>query len=274
MYHIRRTIFSFYIEGEQIYMSEMFDVVESVQGATARFDILRYKPLQIASLYNAQKAGARLHQVRVTLENGSVITEAGALSFAKGNITPDNSIGGGKGAAGLFKNIASSMLTQESTFKPSYTGTGDVFLEPSFDHFLLYQLNNEEIIVDKGMFVACESSVTVGVAAQKSISAALKGGEGLFQTSLKGYGLVVLLSPVPAHEIMKLQLNNERLQVDGNFAILRSGNISFTVERSAKSIVGSMTSGEGYLQTFTGTGSVWVAPTYPIYHPPVTPSKI
>lgn len=254
-------------------MSEMFDVVESVQGAAARFDILRYKPLQIANLYNAQKAGARLHQVRVTLQNGSVITEAGALSFAKGHITADNSVGGGKGAAGLLKNLASSMLTQESTFKPSYTGSGEVFLEPSFDHFLLYQLNNEEIIVDKGMFVACENSVTVGVAAQKSISAALKGGEGLFQTSLKGYGLVVLLSPVPAHEIMKLQLNNERLQVDGNFAILRNGNISFTVERSAKSIVGSMTSGEGYLQTFTGTGSVWVAPTYSIYHPPVVPTK-
>lgn len=254
-------------------MSEIFDVVESVQGAAARFDILQYKPLQIASLYNAQRAGARLQQVRIVLENGRVITEAGALSFAKGHITADNSLGSGKGASGLLKNLASSMLTQESTFKPSYTGTGEVYLEPSFEHFLLYQLNNEEIIVDKGMFIACESSVQVGVAAQKSISAAIKGGEGLFQTSLKGYGLVVLLSPVPSHEIMKLQLNNERLQVDGNLAILRNGNIHFTVERSAKSIVGSLTSGEGYLQTFTGTGSVWIAPTLPIYHPPVVPTK-
>jgi uncharacterized protein (AIM24 family) len=250
-------------------MSDVFDVIESVQGAAARFDILQYKPLQVAQYYTAQRAGARLTQVRIVLENGSVITEAGALSFLKGHITADNSITGGKGATGLFKNIASSVLNQESTFKPSYTGTGEVYLEPSFDSFLLYQLNNEEIIVDKGMFVACESSVEVGVASQKTFSAAIKGGEGLFQTSLKGYGLAVLHSPVPAHEIVKLQLNNERLQVDGNFAILRSGNISFTVERSAKSIVGSLTSGEGYLQTFTGTGTVWIAPTYSLYHPPV-----
>jgi uncharacterized protein (AIM24 family) len=248
-------------------MSQMFDVIESVQGAAAKFEILQYKPLQLASLYHAQRAGSRLQQVRIVLENGSVITEAGALSFSKGHITAENSLGSGKGAGGLLKNLASSMLTQESTFKPSYTGSGEVYLEPSFEHFLLYRLDNEEIIVDKGMFVACESSVQVGVAAQKSISAALKGGEGLFQTSLKGYGLVVLLSPVPSHEIMKLQLNNERLQVDGNLAILRNGNIHFSVERSSKSIVGSFTSGEGYLQTFTGTGTVWIAPTYPIYHP-------
>lgn len=251
-------------------MSEIFDVVESAEGQNATFQILHYKPIIDKEYFSLQRAGERYKQVRILLNNGSIVTEAGALHFLKGNITAENRTGG---AAGLMKKFASSMLTNESTFKPVYTGVGEIYLEPTFGHFLIYHLNNEEIIVDKGLFYCCESSVKVGVAAQTNISAAVKGGEGFFQTKLSGTGICVLQSPVPASEILKMELFNERLQVDGNFAILRTGNIHFTVERSAKTLLGSMTSGEGFLQTFTGTGTVWLAPTqalhqaYPFQNP-------
>jgi len=243
-------------------MSEVFDVVESAEGQNATFQILHYKPIIDKDFFSMQRAGERYKQVRILLNNGSVVTEAGALHFHKGNITAENKMGG---ASGLMKKFASSMLTNESTFKPVYSGVGEVYLEPTFGHFLIYHLNNEEIIVDKGLFYCCESTVKVGVAAQTSISAAVKGGEGLFQTKLSGTGICVLHSPVPAREILKMELYNERLQVDGNFAILRTGDIRFTVEKSTKSILGSMTSGEGLLQTFTGTGEVWLAPTQALH---------
>ena len=70
-------------------------------------------------------------------------------------------------------------------------------LEPSFNHFLILQLDKEEIIVDKGMFYCAQGSVTVKPVMQRSISSALGGGEGLFQISLSGTGLVVLECPVP-----------------------------------------------------------------------------
>jgi uncharacterized protein (AIM24 family) len=37
------------------------------------------------------------------------------------------------------------------------------------------------------------------------------------------------------------------------------------VEKSTRSLLGTLTSGEGLLQTFRGTGSVWLAPTQHIY---------
>jgi uncharacterized protein (AIM24 family) len=37
------------------------------------------------------------------------------------------------------------------------------------------------------------------------------------------------------------------------------------VEKSTKSFMGSMQSGEGLLQTFSGTGEVWLAPTQSVY---------
>jgi uncharacterized protein (AIM24 family) len=75
----------------------------------------------------------------------------------------------------------------------------------------------------------------------------------------------VLSSPVPSHEIVRYQLNNEHLLVDGDFTLLRKGNIEFRVSRSTKSFIGALTSGEGLLQTFFGTGEVWIAPTYDVY---------
>ena len=56
------------------------------------------------------------------------------------------------------------------------------------------------------------------------------------------------------------------VKVDGNFAILRSSNINFTVQKSAKGLIGSALGGEGFLQTFEGTGMVWLAPTSPMYN--------
>lgn len=71
--------------------------------------------------------------------------------------------------------------------------------------------------------------------------------------------------PVPTDEVRCVELRNESLKVDGNFALMRTGNIDFTVEKSTKGVLGTLTSGEGLLQTFRGTGKVWLAPTKGVY---------
>ena len=91
------------------------------------------------------------------------------------------------------------------------------------------------------------------------------GGEGLFQTKISGTGWAVMNIPVPASEVIRHTLNNEKLSVDGTIALLRKGAIEYRVEKSNKSILGSAISGEGLLQTFTGTGEVWLAPTQTFY---------
>ena len=149
-------------------------------------------------------------------------------------------------------------------FKPTYEGTGEIFLEPSFGHFALIELEDEEIIVDDGLFYACEEDVEVGAAMQKSVSSMLFGNEGIYQTSISGSGIVVLEIPVPESEIFKCKLFNDTLKVDGNFAVLRTSNIKFTVEKSS-SLIGSVTNGEGLLNVYSGTGEVWLLPTMSIY---------
>ena len=67
-------------------------------------------------------------------------------------------------------------------------------------------------------------------------------------------------------EINIIDLNNDVLKVDGNFAVLRSSTLNFTVERSAKTLVGSAVSGEGLVNVYRGTGQVWLAPTIKVYN--------
>jgi uncharacterized protein (AIM24 family) len=110
-----------------------------------------------------------------------------------------------------------------------------------------------------------QGSLDIGSAVQKNVSSALFGGEGWFQTRIRGSGICVLESPVPADEVLRIDLKDETLQVDGNFALMRTGKIEFSVEKSTRSLLGTLTSGEGLLQTFRGTGSVWLAPTQEIY---------
>ncbi|MGD6816515.1 AIM24 family protein [Metabacillus sp. 113a] len=244
---------------------EVYSVIEQLETQNATFKIVEFNDLNGSTyltsptdMYYAKKLGMGLRQIAIELRNGSITTEAGALHYMLGSIEMDNSLGGAKG---MMKKFASNVLTNESGVKPKYNGSGDIFLEPSFGHFLMLEIDSDSIIVDRGMFYCCESTVEVGIESMKNLSSAARGGEGLFQTKLTGSGIIVLSSPVPANAVVKVDLNNDTLKVDGNFAILRTGGIQFTVERSAKGIIGSATSGEGYLQTFRGTGQVWLSPT-------------
>lgn len=248
------------IQNKLTMLSEMtndskFQVLEfdKLEGAT---DIETAFGLQIMN-----DGGIKLRQVRIILEDSAVKLEAGALSYMKGEIEIKNKMGG---VVGLGKKFLNSKLTGETMFKPTYKGTGEIFLEPSFGHYALVELEDEEIIVDDGVFYACEEEIEVGSAMQKSVSSMFFGNEGLFQTSISGSGIVVLELPVPESEIFKCKLFNDTLKVDGNFAVLRTSNVKFTVEKSS-SVVGSATNGEGLLNVYKGTGEVWLLPTKSIY---------
>ena len=95
------------------------------------------------------------------------------------------------------------------------------------------------------------------------MGAAMLGGEGLFQTSVKGTGKVVIQAPGKTHRI---DIQGHKLSVDGKFAVARTSDIDFSVQKASKSLIGSMTSGEGLLNTFQGTGSVYLAPVPNLYN--------
>lgn len=249
-----------------------FTVVQSLTRGGTTFELLEYKPLTgsetltiAKQLYILKQSGVQLRQLRVRLEKDGIRTEPGALQFCKGQIQMESSTGMGDGVGGLVKGALAAARTGETLFKPLYSGTGEIYLEPTFGHYWFMQLNNQTLYADQGLFCCSENSVSVGAHKVESFSARVAGGEGRYQTKISGTGIVVFRIPVPLSEIVELTLQDETLQVDGSFALLRTSGIQFSVEKASKSLVGAVTSGEGFLQTFRGTGRVWIAPTQPVY---------
>ena len=264
-----------------------FRVVETVTRGATTFELLEYAALSgsepltaVERLYALNRAGARLRQLRVRLADDAVRTEPGALQFLKGHIQMESTTGAGGGLGGLMRGALAAARTGETVFKPLYRGRGELYLEPTFGHVWLAQLGREAlggaaaggealgattVYADQGLFYCCEDAVQVSAHKVESFSARFAGGEGRYQTELTGSGLVAFRIPVPRSEVVAVDLTDETLQVDGSFALLRTGDVRFTVERAGGSVADAVTSGEGLLQTFRGTGRVWLAPTQPAY---------
>ena len=190
-----------------------------------------------------------LKMVKIEMQNATIRCEAGAMYYMLGNLQIESKM---PTAGGLLK----SMVTKETAFKPTISGTGTVYLEPSFGMFTILELNNEQWILDKGAYYASEMGIEVGMWTNKAVSG-LFSGEGFFQTQVSGTGKVIVVSNGPLEEIV---LNNDKLVVDGSFAVARTAGVQFTVNKATKGLFSSWTSGEGIVNTFTGTGKVLIAP--------------
>lgn len=135
-------------------------------------------------------------------------------------------------------------------------------MEPTYKHIILIDTAewNGNIILDDGLFLACDSRLTHKAVMRSNFSSAVAGGEGLFNLGISGNGILCLESPCPKEELVEITLQDDILKIDGNMAIAWSGSLSFTVERSGKSLIGSAASGEGLVNVYRGTGKVLLAP--------------
>ena len=186
---------------------------------------------------------------KITLDPGMVTLEAGGLHYMRGNITMDAKM---PSMGGFLK----SKLTGESVVRPTYAGTGVIYLAPTFGEVHVMELNDEQWILDRGAFLAADAGIQVGMITNQAWSG-LFGGEGMFQTSVTGRGKVFYQSDGP---IETIELKGERLVVDGSFAVARSPQLEYRVERATKGLLSSMLGGEGLVSTFQGTGTVLLAP--------------
>ncbi|NLZ36711.1 MAG: AIM24 family protein [Clostridiales bacterium] len=211
------------------------------------------------SQYFAAQMNLRKRQVVASLNGNAVTLQAGAMQMMVGQVSAATNV---KGAGDLMKKFIGSRVTGESAIKPVYTGYGLLVMEPTYKYILFEKVEDwmGGMVIDDGLFLACDSTVELGVIARSNISSAVLGNEGLFNSILKGSGIAVLESRVPAEELFVVELDNDVLKIDGNMAIAWSGSLEFTVERTTKTLVGSAASGEGLVNVYRGTGRVLISP--------------
>lgn len=230
------------------------------------FTIIEYQrdlsvtPSSAALAYYCNEMNVRKRQVICDVAKSPITVQAGAMQWTVGNV---NATTGVKGVGDLLGKAFRGSATGESAIKPEYTGAGKLMLEPTYKHLLLIDMAdwNGSIVLDDGLFLACESHLKHKTVMRSNFSSAVAGGEGLFNLGIQGNtGFLVCESACPKEELIEVILDNDVLKVDGNFAIAWSGSLDFTVERSGKSLIGSAASGEGLVNVYRGTGKVLLAP--------------
>lgn len=220
---------------------------------------LSVSPANAATAYFASEMNVRRRQVICDLKKANITLQAGAMQWMVGNV---NATTGIKGVGDLFGKAIRGKATGESAIKPEYTGDGTLVLEPTYKYILLEDVSdwNGSLILEDGLFLACDSNLTHKAVMRSNLSSAVAGGEGLFNLGLSGKGVVALECPCPREELIEINLQDDVLKIDGNMAIAWSGSLNFTVERSGKTLIGSAASGEGLVNVFRGTGRVLMAP--------------
>lgn len=220
---------------------------------------LSVTPETAMGAYFSNRMNVRKKQVVCDISKSNITLQAGAMQWMVGDVKATTGI---KGVGDFFGKAMRGSVTGESAIKPEYTGSGTLVLEPTYKHILLVNVSdwNGSIVLDDGLFLACESTLSHKAVMRSNLSSAVAGNEGLFNLGIQGNGVLCLESPCPREELIEITLNNDVLKVDGNFAIAWSGSLDFTVERSGKSLIGSAASGEGLVNVYRGTGKVLLAP--------------
>ena len=230
------------------------------------FQVIQYKrdlsvsPSTAVTAYFCDKMNIRKRQVICDLsKSNGIICQAGAMQWTVGDVKVTTGV---KGATDFLGKLVKGKVTGESTIKPEYVGNGILVLEPTYRHLILLDTANwnGKVVLDDGLFLACDASIKQKVVARSNISSAVLGGEGLFNLALEGNGTAVLECRCPQEELIEVTLENDVLKVDGSFAIAWSDSLSLTVERTNKTLIGSAASGEGFVNVYRGTGKILLAP--------------
>lgn len=220
---------------------------------------LSVQPGSAMAAYYCAEMNVKKRQVLCDLSKAQVTVQAGAMQWMVGDV---NATTGIKGVGDLLGKAMRGKVSGESTIKPEYTGSGMMMLEPTYKHLILMDAAEwgGAVVLDDGLFLACDSRLKHKAVMRSSFSSAVAGGEGLFNLSLNGAGVFCIEADCPREELIEVTLENDVLKIDGNYAVAWSAGLAFTVERSGKSLLGSAASGEGLVNVYRGTGKVLMMP--------------
>ena len=140
---------------------------------------LSVSPQSAQTAYFSVAMNVRKRHVICDLTKADITLQAGAMQWMVGDV---NSTTGLKGVGDFFGKAVRGKVTGESAIKPEYTGSGTLVLEPTYRFLLLMDLKdwNGSIVLDDGLFLACDSRLKHKAVMRSNLSSAVAGGEGLF----------------------------------------------------------------------------------------------
>jgi len=174
----------------------------------------------------------------------------------------------GKMQGGLSSALARKMANDESFFNQyieAVHGSGDVLLSPEIpgDLQILNCSSDQQYFLNDGVFVAAASTVELNVKRQGIGQALFAGSGGFFVTQTAGHGQVAVAG---FGTVMELDITPQTPQIiDNHHVVAWDSRLRYSLSASTKkssglvgNLINSVTSGEGVVLKFEGTGKVYV----------------
>ncbi len=200
--------------------------------------------------------GKNLPVVICELSNGeTMITERGSMSWMSPNMKMETTSGGGFGKA------LGRMFAGEALFQNRYTaqgGNGMIAFASSFPgEIRAFQISpGRELIVQKGGFLAAESSVHLSVHFQKKFGAGFFGGEGFIMQKLSGSGIA--FAEFDGHVVEYELGHGQCIVVDTGYLAAMDATCSMEIQ-TVPGIKNALFGGEGLFNTvISGPGRVYL----------------
>ena len=200
--------------------------------------------------------GETLPVVVCQLEEGEqMITEGGGMSWMSANMKMETTSNGGVGKA------LGRMFAGEKIFQNVYTaqgGAGLIAFASSFPGSIkAFEISpGNELICQKGVFLAGEMGVNLSVFFSRKIGGGLFGGEGFIMQKLSGNGLA--FGEFDGHVVEYSLAAGQQIVVDTGHLAAMSATCSMDIQ-TVPGMKNKFLGGEGLFNTIvSGPGDVWL----------------
>ena len=200
--------------------------------------------------------GETLPVVVCQLEEGEqMITEGGGMSWMSANMKMETTSNGGVGKA------LGRMFAGEKIFQNVYTaqgGAGLIAFASSFPGSIkAFEISpGNELICQKGVFLAGEMCVNLSVFFSRKIGGGLFGGEGFIMQKLSGNGLA--FGEFDGHVVEYSLAAGQQIVVDTGHLAAMSATCSMDIQ-TVPGMKNKFLGGEGLFNTIvSGPGHVWL----------------
>ena len=200
--------------------------------------------------------GETLPVVICQLEPGeSMITEGGGMAWMSPNMLMETGSNGGA------KKALGRMFAGENLFQNRYTaqnGNGLIAFASSFPGAIkAFEISpGNEIICQKGVFLAGEAGVQLSVHINQKLGAGFFGGEGFIMQRISGNG--IMFGEFDGHLVEYELKPGQQIVVDTGHLAAMSASCNMEIRKvgGAKNM---LLGGEGFFNTvITGPGHVWL----------------
>ena len=198
--------------------------------------------------------------VELSLNQGeTVFIQRGSMVYHTPNVTLNTQLNAsGSGLGRFVKAVGRSMVSGESTLitqAVAQSDNGYLALAPDAPGQVLpLQLGEKQYRLNDGAFLALDGTAYYTMERQ-SVGKALFGGQGgLFVMTTQGQGTLLANA---FGSIKKIELHNQEVTIDNAHVVAWSQSLNYNIHLE-NGFWQSIGTGEGVVNTFQGTGEVYV----------------